>query len=88
MVAKDKSNLVRVEYDYPNILKAPIIKNQVVGKVRVFYENNLIFEENLFTIDAVDSIIINSKFKECLALRERWYCTSRSEGARTGEGSA
>ena len=66
---KNEANAIRVEYDYPNILKAPILKDQVVGKVKIFYKNNLIFEENLFTIDAVDSIIINSKFKEIL---DKW----------------
>ena len=69
VVKKDKANSIRVEYDYPNILKAPIVKEQVVGTVRVFYENNLVFEENLFTIEPVDSIIINSKLKDIL---ERW----------------
>lgn len=69
VVKKDKTNSIRVEYDYPNILKAPIVKEQVVGTVRVFYENNLVFEENLFTIEPVDSIIINSKLKDIL---ERW----------------
>ena len=69
VVKKDEENLIRVEYDYPNILKAPILKDQIIGRVKVYYKNNLIFEENLFTIDAVDSIIINSKFKEIL---DKW----------------
>ena len=69
VIKKDMKNLIRVEYDYPNILRAPVLKDQKVGTVRVFYENNLIFEENLFTIEPVDSIIINSKLKDIL---ERW----------------
>lgn len=69
VIRRNTASLVRVEYDYPNLIKAPVLKDQVVGTVKVFYENNLVFEENLFTIEAVDSIIINSKLKNIL---EKW----------------
>ena len=66
---KDEIQDIRVEYDYPNIISAPVVKDQIVGVVRVFHKNNLVFEENLFTIESVDSIILNSKLKDIL---DKW----------------
>ncbi len=45
-----------VEYDFPKEVKAPIQLNQVIGKVTVKFEDEVIFQDNLYSIDSANNI--------------------------------
>jgi len=47
---ESEKNNIEIKLDLPEILKAPIKKDSAVGKIKIYSQNNLIFEENLYTI--------------------------------------
>ncbi len=55
-ILKGEVDCYDVEYDLPDILNAPIAQNTIVGKVRVLYRGELIYEDNLYAIDDVENI--------------------------------
>lgn len=59
--------LIRVEYDFPNYLTAPIKKEQIVGTIKIYNDKELIFSENIYTIDKVESMDVKSKLSEILS---------------------
>ena len=69
LLPEEKSN-INIEYDLPKVIQAPISKNTPVGKVKIFYDNNLIFSENIYTIEDVNVIDNNNKLKDIL---DKWY---------------
>ncbi len=52
--AAEKENL-RVETEYFKGLKAPVKAGTVVGKILIYVQNNLLFEEKLYTIEDAES---------------------------------
>lgn len=69
LLPEEKSN-INIEYDLPNVLEAPISKNEVVGKVKIFYNNNLIFSENIYTMEDVKVVNKSNKLQDIL---DKWY---------------
>ncbi len=61
---------VKVYYDYPNVLNAPVGKEQIVGKVSIKLDNDLLFEENIYTINEVESQRIESGLSELI---KKWF---------------
>lgn len=57
---------ISIEYDYPKTLKAPLKKDEKIGVVKVFDENDLIFESNLYIMEEVKSKSITDKLKNIL----------------------
>lgn len=55
-----------VEYVYEKLQKAPISKDQEMGSVKIYYDNNLIFEEKLYSIERVDSVDSKEELKKIL----------------------
>ena len=51
---EEKTN-INIEVDLPNLLTAPIKRNQVVGEIRVSLAKKLIFSENLYSIKEVEA---------------------------------
>ena len=49
----EKDNL-RIEYDYPLIIEKPVVKDQEIGLIKIFCENNLLFTEKIYTICNID----------------------------------
>ena len=45
----EKEN-VEIDYEIPNVLRAPIKKDTEIGKIKISVKNNLIFTENLYTM--------------------------------------
>ncbi len=41
---------LRFEYNYPKKIKKPIKKDQEIGSVKIYCQNNLLFEEKIYTI--------------------------------------
>ena len=58
-----------VEYDYEKTVKAPIEKDTKLGEVKIYYDNTLIFSENLCSIESVDGIEPVDVIKEIL---DKW----------------
>ena len=60
---------IKILYDLPKSLVAPIETEQEVGKVEVYYGKHLIFSEKIYTIDEVDSKLLKDKVKDII---DRW----------------
>ena len=41
---------IKTVYDIPKVLSSPLKKDSCIGKVKIYIKNNLIFEENIYTI--------------------------------------
>lgn len=70
VVAKEKDiDRYSVVYDYSKTIKAPVSKDQKLGKVEIYFDKTLIFSEDLCSIEKVDSIDTNDKIKTIL---DKW----------------
>jgi len=49
----EKENL-EIEYDYPKEIDLPIKKDQEIGSIKIYCQNNLIFTEKIYTIIEVN----------------------------------
>ena len=65
----DKDNKYSVIYSYSKNVKAPIKKDEVLGRVEIYFDKTLIFSEDLCSIEKVDSIDTNDKIKNIL---DKW----------------
>lgn len=70
VVKKGEENDYAVEYNIPSSIDAPIKNGDVVGNVVVKYNNEVIFEDVLVSIDSVDNIDLKYMLDNIL---ERWY---------------
>ncbi len=52
---KEEQINITYEYDLPQILKAPIKKEQIVGKIAIKLNDIILFEEDIYTTDEVRS---------------------------------
>jgi len=70
VVVKEKDiSRYTVEYDYQKVLSAPIKKDEVLGSVKIYYDNALIIEEKLCSIEGVESVDSKEELKKIL---ENW----------------
>ena len=70
VVAKEKDiDKYTVVYDYKKQVKAPIEKDEILGEVKIYFDNTLIFSENLCSIEKVDSLEPVDKLKDIL---DKW----------------
>ena len=58
VIKKSEIDNYRVEYDMPDMVTAPISLNEEVGCVKVYYNDEVIFESPLYTIDNTKNIDI------------------------------
>ena len=70
VIKKDEEDKYSVEYDMPDTLEAPIKNGDIVGKVIVKYNNEIVFEESLISIDNVDNIDFKFMLDNIL---NKWY---------------
>ena len=54
-IKKSEEDKYSVVYDIPKTLKAPIELNQVVGNVKVLFEDEVIYTSDLITIESADN---------------------------------
>lgn len=66
---ENEINKYRVEYDYNKTVKAPIDKDTKLGEVKIYYDNSLIFTDNLYNIENVEGLDKIDKLKDIL---EKW----------------
>ena len=70
VVVKEKEiERYSVVYDYQNLVTAPIKKDEELGSVKIYYDNTLIFEEKLCSIEGVESVDTKEELKKIL---ENW----------------
>lgn len=55
-----------VSFDYPTTLQAPVQKEKIVGKVSIKLNNDLLFEENIYTMEEVKSKFVRSGLKDLI----------------------
>ncbi len=66
IVKTTSTDNLSIEYDYPKAKKAPLNKDEKIGTIKVFDKNDLIFEENLYIMEKVESKSIADKLKNIL----------------------
>ena len=65
---KEAKNYV-VKYNYSKQVNAPIKKDEKLGEIEIYYNNALIFKENLCSIEEVKSLENSDKIKDIL---DKW----------------
>ena len=70
-VVEKENNLDKysVIYNYPKNVKAPIKKDDVLGSIEIYYDKNLIFTENLCSIENVEELNSYDTLKDIL---DKW----------------
>lgn len=69
-LSKDEQNKLKIEFDFPSIINAPISANDIVGKINIFVDNCLLFTANICTIDSVKNIDKRNELNEII---ENWF---------------
>lgn len=57
---------IKTEFDYPEDLHAPFSKEKIIGTIKIYLDNNLLFEDNIYTIESVDAINDRSAIEEII----------------------
>lgn len=65
-MTEDEYQKVSVSFDYPTTLQAPVQKEKIVGKVSIKLYNDLLFEENIYTMEEVKSKFVRSGLKDLI----------------------
>ena len=65
-IKKAKKNLLKVALKYEGPIEAPIKKDQIVGKLRVVYDQELIGEYNLLAANKVEKVNIFTRLIKSL----------------------
>lgn len=68
-LTEEEHSQLKIVYDLPEKLIAPVKNEQEIGKVEVYYGKRLIFSEKIYTIDEVGSKLLKDKLKDIL---EHW----------------
>jgi len=61
---------IYVEKELPEILDAPVEKEKEIGKIKVFFNKEQIFEENIYTMEEINSVDIKDKVKDII---DKWF---------------
>lgn len=67
---ENEKELINIEKELPEILDAPIEKENVIGNLKVYFDKDLIFEENIYTMEEVKSVDIKDKVKDII---DKWF---------------
>ena len=65
-IKKAKKNLLKVALKYEGPIEAPIKKDQIVGKLRVVYDKELVGEYNLLAANKVEKVNIFTRLIKSL----------------------
>ena len=49
-LTNEERDKIKIEYEYPKVIEKTINKDQEIGLVKICCENNLIFQEKIYTI--------------------------------------
>lgn len=59
-----EKSCLKFEYNLPSSIQAPLGKDEEVGEIKVFLNNDLLFSEKVYTIENIKSKTIFQRFKE------------------------
>ncbi|MGN1227480.1 MAG: D-alanyl-D-alanine carboxypeptidase family protein [Christensenellales bacterium] len=63
-------NAVKIEFDFPKSVDAPIKVENNIGKINIFIDKQLLFSTNICTIDSVEKIDKKNKLDEII---DNWF---------------
>ena len=69
-ILKSEEDLYEVKYNIPQKIQAPVELNQVVGSVNVYYKDQLIYSDDLITIENAENNNIRYLFDNII---EKWF---------------
>lgn len=69
-LAKGEKEQITIEKELPQVLNPPLKKEQAVGEIKIYLGKDLLFCENIYTIESVESIELEDKIKEII---KRWF---------------
>lgn len=69
-ILKAEEDNYKVEYDIPDIIEAPIELNQEIGKVRVYYNDDVIYEDSLYSIEQRDNTDLKYQIDNII---QKWF---------------
>ena len=61
---------ISIDKEIPNMLTPPIEKEQAVGQIKIYLGKDLLFCENIYTIESVESLELSNKVKEII---KKWF---------------
>lgn len=67
---ENEKALIYIEKEIPEKLTAPLKKEEIVGKIKIFFEKDLIFSENIYTMESVENVDIKEKVKNII---DKWF---------------
>ena len=70
IILKSEQDLYDVQYDIVKEIEAPISKTTKLGKVKVFYKNEIIFEDDLYSTSNIENIDLKHKIDNII---NNWY---------------
>lgn len=70
IIKKSELKNYDVEFELNNNIVAPINQNTVVGKVKVLYNNQVIYEDNLYSTSKIENINFKTKLDSII---ENWF---------------
>jgi len=65
-LSSDEYSKINIVYDLPDKLTAPVASEAKVGEVKVYYGKHLIFSEEIYTMEGVESKLVKDKLKTIL----------------------
>lgn len=69
-IKKSQEDKYETIYDLPDTIQAPIEKNQKIGTVKVYYDGELVFEDELYSIEAIKNVDIKYMLNNII---ENWF---------------
>lgn len=66
----EDEDLYEVVYDLPEYVEAPITKDDVIGEVNIYYNDEVIFSEKLYCIESVKNVNIKYMLNNII---ENWF---------------
>lgn len=65
LTESEKQN-INIEYNIPKVLYAPVEKEQVVGDIKIYLDNNLLFCEKIYTMEEIKSNKVMDNLKRVI----------------------
>lgn len=68
-LTKEEEQNIKIEIDAQDVLVAPVEKEQIVGEIKIYLDNHLLFSEKIYTMEDVKSNRILDEVKRII---ENW----------------
>lgn len=66
-LTNQEAKQIEYRYNIPNILQAPIKKEEYIGDLEIYLNNHLLFSEKIYTINSIDKIGVWSNIKDIIS---------------------